>query len=105
MKVLLVKDHPPLGFEGEVVEIKPGHAIKSLIPKKIAVYNFPGVRKRLYPNISDDELRLKKLRYLEFTRFEQKIQKIHIEIIKTSSFANPTMFKEPLNGKEVAKEI
>ncbi len=54
MKILLVEDFPKLGFEGEIVSVKPGFATNNLIPNRIAVYNFPGVRARLYPNISDE---------------------------------------------------
>jgi len=40
----MIEDYPQVGFEGEVVSVKPGHAKTFLFPKKLAIYNFPGVR-------------------------------------------------------------
>lgn len=54
MKILLVEDIPPIGYEGEIVSVKPGHAFNDLIRRRKAVFNFPGIRERLYPNISED---------------------------------------------------
>jgi hypothetical protein len=39
-----------LGFEGQVVKVRPGYADRILVPEQIAVYNFPGTHGRLYPN-------------------------------------------------------
>jgi ribosomal protein L9 len=36
-KILLLKDVPKLGFEGEFVFVKPGHAWNDLVPKKKAL--------------------------------------------------------------------
>lgn len=49
-----MEDIPPIGYEGEIVSVKPGHAFNDLIRRRKAVFNFPGIRERLYPNISED---------------------------------------------------
>ena len=54
LKVLLIRNFPALGYEGELVDVKPGYAYRYLIPQKYAVYNFPGTREKLFPNISDE---------------------------------------------------
>lgn len=76
MNVLLVKDFPPLGFQGEVIKVKEGYAYNDLIRKRIAVFDFPGVRERLFPNISNEMIELKKMKYKEEVNFKNKIEKI-----------------------------
>jgi len=36
-KVLLLQDHPTLGFKGELVFVKPSYAMSYLIPKKMGI--------------------------------------------------------------------
>lgn len=43
MKVILLKDHPSLGKEGEVVNVSDGFARNFLIPRGIAVEATPGI--------------------------------------------------------------
>lgn len=76
MKVVLVKDFPPLGFQGEVVKVKEGYAFNDLIRRKIAVFDFPGVRQRLFPNISNEMIEIKKMKYRDEVNFKNKIEKI-----------------------------
>jgi ribosomal protein L9 len=44
MEVVYLRDCQ-FGFEGQVALVKPGFAEQVLIPKKIAVINFPGFKK------------------------------------------------------------
>jgi large subunit ribosomal protein L9 len=37
MKVILTKDHPQLGSEGDVVEVAPGYARNYLLPRKLVL--------------------------------------------------------------------
>ncbi len=37
MKIILIKDHPKLGSEGEVVEVAVGYARNYLLPRKLAL--------------------------------------------------------------------
>jgi ribosomal protein L9 len=46
----MVEDYPAVGFEGEIVEVKPKYAASFLIPNRLAVYNLPGVYNRIFPN-------------------------------------------------------
>jgi len=56
----MVEDFPSVGFEGEIVEVKPKYAKDFLVPNKIAVYDFPGVFNRLFPQSNSDQLSKKK---------------------------------------------
>ena len=52
VEVIMVEDYPSVGFEGQVVDVKPKYALDFLIPNRIAVYNFPGAYNRLYPSLN-----------------------------------------------------
>lgn len=47
MKIILVKDYEPLGFQGDVVEVKRGYARNFLIPQGYALPATPGNLKQV----------------------------------------------------------
>ena len=60
MKVILRQDVNKLGNEGDVVDVKNGHARNYLFPKGIAYPATPGSMKRLEEEKKLTELRMKK---------------------------------------------
>ena len=47
-KVLLIRDHLPLGYEGQLVKVKGGQA-EGLIRNLVGVPFYPGILNRMYP--------------------------------------------------------
>ncbi|KAL4481418.1 hypothetical protein ABPG72_010571 [Tetrahymena utriculariae] len=105
IQVLMMEDFPSVGFEGQVVNVKPGYARQSLIPKNLAVYNFPGVRERLFPNIRQADIDQKIRYYRDLTNFQNKVDNINLEFFKVPSFANPALLKEEINKKDIIREV
>lgn len=101
----MMEDFPSVGFEGQVVNVKPGFARQTLIPRSLAVYNFPGVRARLFPNIQQVDIEAKIRFYRELTSFQNKLENISIEFIRSPSFANPAVLKDEISKKDIIKEI
>ena len=66
-------------FTGHVT-VRPGYAATYLVPNKICVYNTPGIRERLYPNINLEQLEKKRQVYLDMKKFQSKIEKVSIEL-------------------------
>ena len=49
VRVLMIRDYPELGFQGEIRRVRPGIAENKLYPNLIAIPAFPGVYKRMFP--------------------------------------------------------
>eukprot|EP00331_Platyophrya_macrostoma_P028581 CAMPEP_0176447506 /NCGR_PEP_ID=MMETSP0127-20121128/25086_1 /TAXON_ID=938130 /ORGANISM="Platyophrya macrostoma, Strain WH" /LENGTH=242 /DNA_ID=CAMNT_0017833993 /DNA_START=11 /DNA_END=739 /DNA_ORIENTATION=- len=103
-KVILIQDLPPLGFEGEEVTVKPGHASLDLVPKKKAVYSFPGLRKRMFPNF-DEKLLARKRSDYDLKLFVRKLETVELKIVKPATPVNPLFLKDPITKKELTDEI
>lgn len=101
----MLEDHPSVGFEGQVVSVKPGFARQTLIPRNMAVYNFPGTRARLFPNIRQSEIDSKMRFYRDLVNFQTKLDNISLEFVKNPSFANPALLKEEISKKDIIKDI
>ncbi|AXN02608.1 hypothetical protein ONB76_00330 [Candidatus Karelsulcia muelleri] len=56
IKILLIKDVPPLGFKYDIVDVQCGYAKNLLVPKKLAILFTASVKKKydtiLYNNIN-----------------------------------------------------
>jgi len=85
-----------------VVKVKEGYAFNDLIRRRIAVFDFPGVRQRLFPNISNEMIEIKKMKYKEEVNFKNKIEKISIEFIKNPSFSNINVIKDNISKEDIA---
>lgn len=105
VSVIMMEDFPSVGFEGQVVKVKPGFARQTLIPKNMAVYDFPGARQRLFPNIQQSEIDTKTKYYRELLTFQHKVESISIEYTRVPSFANPALLKEEVSKKDIIKEV
>lgn len=103
LNVILVKDYPLVGFEGQIVNVKPGYAERFLIPNNIAVYNFPGTHERLFPDWDETQV-TKKREQIELRNFVAKLDTMSIEIKKPASTTNPTFLRETLRVKDIVDQ-
>lgn len=104
VKVILVEDFPSIGFEGEVVDVKPKYARDFLIPNRLAVYEFPGVYNRLFPVVNEDELQQKKLAK-SYENLLKKLDKSFLQIKREPSNINNLVLREALGFPEICEKI
>ena len=94
LQVLLIDDIPPLGFEGEVVKVKPGYFKQYLLPNNIGIYNFPGIKENLYKNL-DPKITEKKRNEFDYKILLENLHKRQV-ILREKSTYNPGILKKPL---------
>lgn len=97
----MVEDYPQVGFEGEVIDVKPKYARDFLIPNRLAVYDFPGVHNRLYPLLDEGALNDKKSQK-SYDNLLEKLKKSHLQVMREPSTINNLVLKEALGFKEIA---
>ena len=99
---MLVKDHPTLGFKGEICFVKPGYAFNKLVPEGFAkFYSDPAVK-----SIMTDMPELKRkqdMRSLEI--FLSKLKEIRLVFNCEVSEINKNVAKQPVEVNEVLDQL
>eukprot|EP01017_Pseudomicrothorax_dubius_P044245 TRINITY_DN7457_c0_g1_i6.p1 TRINITY_DN7457_c0_g1~~TRINITY_DN7457_c0_g1_i6.p1 ORF type:complete len:241 (+),score=75.35 TRINITY_DN7457_c0_g1_i6:125-847(+) len=103
-EVILLQDVEGLGFEGQIVKVQPGYAFNVLIKKHKAVYNFPFMRERIFPDITDEHIE-KRIFDANLIKFKKKLEDLTISVIKEPSATNPDLLKTPLSVKDLLPEL
>ena len=86
-KVLLLKDHPTLGFKGEHVFVKPSFAMSKLIPKRLGVMATDPNYKR-YLNVVDKNELQKKQEMRLYHIFVDRLKSIKVKFVRPVSHIN-----------------
>ena len=79
MEVILKKDIENLGFEDDIVKVKPGYGRNYLIPNKLAVFATVSEKKILQENLKQKEQKNQKI-ITELESTKKKIEALELKI-------------------------
>ncbi|RKX92421.1 MAG: 50S ribosomal protein L9 [Spirochaetes bacterium] len=102
MKVILVKDIPELGEEGDVVDVRPGYARNYLFPKGLAVENNQFNQNRIKAQRKKFELKKIKKRE-EAIKLAEELSNLSINI--TASVAKNDKLFGAIHEADIAKAL
>ncbi len=103
-KVMLLKDVPKLGFEGEKAFVKPSYAISYLVPKKLAVIATDPRYAALEKGIDMEILKEKQEQRL-YDIFVERLKNVKLSFNRPVSKINRAVTLIPVTPEEVMEGL
>ena len=103
-KVLLLKDHPHLGFSGEYVFVKPAYALNTIVRKNIGIIT-TDPRCKEYESKIDQELLKEKQKIRLYNIYVEKLLKIVLNYRRPVSQINEKVALQPVTKTEVLNDL
>ena len=103
-KVLLLKDHPHLGFSGEYVFVKPSYALNTIVRYKLGIITTDPKWKEMEAQV-DYELLKEKQKIRLYNIYVEKLLKIVLNYRRPVSQINEKVALQPVTKTEVINDL